>query len=73
MSVEIARQVPCEIMSCDSRQFFRGMDIGTDKVSIAIRAEIPHHQIDMIDPDQFYTAGQWKQDVIKLIPEIQAR
>lgn len=73
MSVEIARTLPCEIISSDSRQFFRGMDIWTDKVSKQIRDEIPHHQIDMIDPDQFYTAGQWKQDVVNLIPEIQSR
>lgn len=73
MSVELARTLPCEIISSDSRQFFRWMDIGTDKVSKAIRDEIPHHQIDMIDPDQFYTAWQWKKDVSKLIPEIQSR
>ena len=65
--------MPCEIISCDSRQFFRGMDIGTDKVSQAIRDEIPHHMIDTINPDEFYTAGQWKKDVEKLIPDIQAR
>ncbi len=73
MSVEIARTLPCEIISSDSRQFFRWMDIWTDKVSQIIRDEIPHHQIDMIDPDQFYTAWQWKQDIIKLIPQIQSR
>ena len=73
MSVEIARTLPCEIISSDSRQFFRWMDIWTDKVSQTIRDEIPHQQIDMIDPDQFYTAWQWKQDIIKLIPQIQSR
>jgi tRNA dimethylallyltransferase len=49
------------------------MDIGTDKVSLDDRSKIPHHQIDIIAPDTFYTAGQWKKDVIKLIPEIQSR
>lgn len=73
LSVELGRTLPCEIISSDSRQFFRGMDIGTDKVSQAIRDEIPHHQIDMIDPDAFYTAGQWKKDVCNLIPQIQVR
>ncbi len=73
MSLDIARTLPCEIISCDSRQFFRNMDIWTDKVSKSIRTEIPHHMIDTIDPDEFYTAGQWKKDVEKLIPEIQAR
>jgi tRNA dimethylallyltransferase len=73
MAVELSRTLPCEIISSDSRQFFRGMDIWTDKISQTIRDEIPHHQIDMINPDQFYTAWQWKQDVIKVIPEIQSR
>jgi tRNA dimethylallyltransferase len=73
MAVELSRTLPCEIISSDSRQFFRGMDIWTDKISQTILNEIPHHQIDMINPDQFYTAWQWKQDVIKVIPEIQSR
>lgn len=72
MAIEIARQLPCELISCDSRQFFHGMNIGTDKVSQAIRDEIPHHMIDTINPNEFYTAGQWKKDVEKLIPMIQA-
>jgi len=49
------------------------MDIGTDKVSKEIQAKIPHHQLDLIEPSKTYTAGQWKKDVYKLIPEIQAR
>jgi tRNA dimethylallyltransferase len=62
-----------EVISSDSRQFFRRMDIGTDKISAEIRARVPHHQIDIIEPDGFYTAGQWKRDVVALIPEIQGR
>lgn len=78
LSVELARErikndLKTEIISCDSRQIFRYMDIGTDKVSQDILNEIPHHQIDIIDPDWFYTAGEWKKDVEKLIPEILAR
>lgn len=49
------------------------MDIGTDKVDLASRQRIPHHMIDIVAPDQIYTAGEWKQDILKLIPEIQAR
>lgn len=49
------------------------MDIGTDKVSQEIRDLIPHHMIDIVASDQIYTAGEWKQEVLKLIPEIQAR
>jgi len=56
-----------EIISADSRQIFRYMDIGTDKVPLAIREKTPHHQIDIVDPDQRYTAGQWQKDTIRLI------
>ena len=47
------------------------MNIGTDKVPLEIRKEIPHYQIDIIDPDQTYTAGQWKQDTQQYIHQIQ--
>lgn len=77
-SIEIARlrahmAKPCEIISADSRQIFRYMNIGTDKVQHNILSEIPHHQIDIVDPDWFYTAGEWKKDVCKHIVEIHAR
>lgn len=49
------------------------MDIGTDKVSKEIREKIPHHQIDIVDPDEFYTAGQWKSDTEQIITDIQTR
>ncbi len=46
------------------------MDIGTDKVSEKIRKKVVHHQIDIIDPDEHYTAGQWKQDTENIIEKI---
>lgn len=46
------------------------MNIGTDKISMSVRQTIPHHQIDIISPDQHYTAGQWKQDTESLITTI---
>jgi len=69
-SVQIAQSITSEIISSDSRQIFRYMNIGTDKVSKEIRERIPHHQIDIIDPDWFYTAGEWKTDTIKIIKNL---
>jgi len=46
------------------------MDIGTDKISTEIRDRIPHHQIDIVDPDETYTAGQRKTDSEKAIEAI---
>jgi len=71
LSVAVADFLDIEVISADSRQVFRQMDIGTDKVSAEIRSKIPHHQIDIVDPDALYTAGQRKQEVVKIIPEIQ--
>jgi tRNA dimethylallyltransferase len=62
-----------EIISADSRQIYQHMDIGTDKVSKEVRQQIPHHMIDVVTPDQTYTAGQRKAAVEQLIPEIQGR
>lgn len=75
LSIQIAREyakdsLQTDIISADSRQIFRYMDIGTDKVPANIFKEIPHHQIDIIDPDWFYTAGEWKKDVENIIPNI---
>ncbi len=73
LSILLSEYFDMEIISADSRQIFRYMDIGTDKVPLAIREKTPHHQIDIVDPDQRYTAGQWQKDTIRLIWEIQAR
>ena len=65
--------MPIELISADSRQVYEHMDIGTDKISKDIRQKTPHHMIDIVDPSQTYTAGQWKAEVEEIIPEIQTR
>ena len=59
-----------ELISADSRQIFRWMDIWTDKVPLEWREKIPHHQIDIVNPDETYTAWQWKFDVENEVEEI---
>lgn len=73
LSLLLSEFFDVEIISADSRQIFRGMNIGTDKVSAEIRAKIPHHMIDIVDPNEMFTAGQRKRQVEELIPQIQAR
>ena len=51
LSLEVAARLDGEIISMDSRQVYRGMDIGTDKVSLRERARVPHHGLDTLDPD----------------------
>jgi tRNA dimethylallyltransferase len=62
-----------EIVSVDSAQVYRGMDIGTAKPSAAERAHVPHHLIDILDPQQAYSAARFVQDATRLVGEIRAR
>lgn len=62
-----------EIISADSRQIFRGMDIWTDKVPLSYREKIPHYQIDIVNPDETYTAWQRKFDVENQVENILSR
>lgn len=73
LSILLSKYFDEEIISADSRQIFRYMNIGTDKVSSDILTKIPHHQIDIVNPDETYTSGQRKNDVYKIIPDILAR
>ncbi len=57
----------------DSAQVYRGMDIGTAKPSAEERARVPHHLIDVVDPDQAYSTGRWRGEAISKIQEILGR
>jgi tRNA dimethylallyltransferase len=73
LAVKVAAKLPVEIVSLDSALVYRGMDIGTAKPGAALRARVPHHLIDIIDPDQTYSAGRWREDALSKIQEIVAR
>ncbi|MCG6986615.1 MAG: tRNA (adenosine(37)-N6)-dimethylallyltransferase MiaA [Gemmatimonadetes bacterium] len=73
LSLEVARALEAEIVSMDSRQIYRGMDVGTAKVDDAARAAVRHHGLDLLDPDQRYSAGRFARDVRRWIREIRAR
>jgi tRNA dimethylallyltransferase len=61
LAAEVARRTGAEIISADSMQVYRGMDIGTAKPSRALRAELPHHGIDVADPDEEMSAGRFAE------------
>jgi len=73
LSVGLAGHWAMEIISMDSRQVYRGMDVGTDKVEPEARALVPHHGLDMVDPDERYSAGQFARDARGWIHEIRSR
>lgn len=73
MALEIARRFPVEIIGVDSAQVYRFMDIGSAKPDKLILSEIPHHLIDLIDPDENYSAARFREDALSVMREITAR
>lgn len=70
LAVELARHLPCEIISVDSAQVYRGMDIGTAKPGPDILKVAPHRLIDILDPAEAYSAGRFCLDAVREIRAI---
>ena len=73
LALALAERFPIEIVSVDSAQVYRGMDIGTAKPDTATRQRIPHHLIDILDPTRAYSAAQFRTDAMEAIAGIRAR
>jgi len=74
LSLELGQRIPgAEIVSADSRQVYRGMDIGTAKVTAAEQALVPHHGIDLVDPDEPFTATDYQHAAFDALQAIAAR
>ncbi|MDP5240412.1 tRNA (adenosine(37)-N6)-dimethylallyltransferase MiaA [Uliginosibacterium sp. 31-16] len=72
-ALHLARALPVEIISVDSALVYRDMDIGTAKPSPAELSACPHHLIDIISPEEAYSAARFRADALRLIGEISAR
>ena len=73
IALELALVLPVEIVSVDSAQVYRGMDIGTAKPDAATRARVAHHLVDLIDPDQSYSAARFRADALAAMAGIRSR
>ena len=73
LMIRVCQDLECEIISMDSRQIYRYMDIGTAKPSKEERAVVSHHLIDIIDPDEQYNAFMYRKDAIRAMKEIRSR
>jgi tRNA dimethylallyltransferase len=73
LGIALAQRYQGEIVSADSRQVYRGLDIGTAKVTPEERALVPHHLLDIVEPEEIYTVAQFQQDAIKAIDAILQR
>jgi tRNA dimethylallyltransferase len=71
--VELARRLPIEVISADSRQVYRGMDVATGKPTAEEQRAVAHHLIDVVDPDDRYHAARFRLDAEGAIEAVQSR
>jgi tRNA dimethylallyltransferase len=73
LALRLAELMPAELISVDSAQVYRGFDIGSAKPSRSLRDRIPHHLIDIRNPEDIYSAGEFVTDALQAIETIRAR
>jgi tRNA dimethylallyltransferase len=73
LALALAERFAGEIVSVDSAQVFRGMDIGTAKPDAHARSRVPHHLIDLLDPTEAYSAARFRADALAAVAQIRAR
>ena len=73
LGLALAERFGGEIINCDSTAVYRGFDIGTDKLTVEQRRDIPHHLIDIAEPTEVYTAAQYARDAERAIRDIHSR
>ncbi len=72
-AMALARRFPVELISVDSAQVFRDMNVGTAKPDTATLAEFPHHLIDILSPEETYSAARFREEALALMAQITAR
>lgn len=73
LAMALAAALPCEIVSVDSAQVYKGMDVGTAKPTAAERERVPHHLIDVVEPHERYSAARFRDDALTAMREIAER
>src|SRR6201986_140794 len=73
LGVWLAEQIGGEVVACDSTQLYKGFDIGTAKPSLAERRGVPHHLIDILEPQEPATAGAYREAAIAVLDDLRLR
>ena len=73
VGLALAAHWPLEILSADSRQVYRRLDIGTAKPSLKERARAPHHGVDVVEPGCRYSAGHFARDAVRWLADVRGR
>jgi tRNA dimethylallyltransferase len=73
LGIGLAERLGGEILVCDSTQVYRHFDIGTGKVPAAEQRSIPHHLVDLVEPDEVFTAGEFRRRAIEVLDDLRGR
>jgi tRNA dimethylallyltransferase len=73
LGVLLARKFGGEVLACDSTQVYRGFDIGTAKPTAEERQGVPHHLLDLVDPDFLFTAGEYRTRAVAVLEDLKLR
>jgi tRNA dimethylallyltransferase len=73
LALALGGRLPLEILVADSRQVYRGMNVGTAKPDADARAAVPHHLLDLVDPDEAFSVADWVAAARRIVPEVASR
>ncbi|MFY9528815.1 MAG: tRNA (adenosine(37)-N6)-dimethylallyltransferase MiaA [Candidatus Acidiferrales bacterium] len=73
LGMRLAERLSGEVVVCDSTQVYRGFDIGTSKVRRKDRRGIPHHLVDLVAPEEVFTAGEYRQRALEVLDDLRQR
>jgi tRNA dimethylallyltransferase len=73
LGISLAERLDGEILVCDSTQVYRHFDIGTGKVSPAEQRGIPHHLVDLVDPEEVFSAGEYRRRALEVLDDVRRR
>ena len=73
LGIDLAERLGGEIVVCDSTQVYRHFDIGTGKVPVAEQRGIPHHLVDLVEPDEVFTAGEFRRRAVEALDDLRRR
>ncbi len=73
LALNLAEELDAEILNCDSIQVYRGLNIGSGKVPRESRERVPHHLFDLVDPDEHFSAGDYRREAEKVLDEVRCR
>jgi tRNA dimethylallyltransferase len=73
LGIDLAERLGGEILVCDSTQVYRHFDIGTGKVPVAEQRGIPHHLVDLVEPDEVFTAGEFRRRALEVLDDLRRR